>query len=167
MSVYDAIYKILDQVDDDPELAADKIFGGPKKSVIEVLRVGMSTIASKRRRINRRQIKREIEPKYNRSTKGTEFTPTTKKKLAQLGNRLFGPAGWKIGRLLLVNFTKEQLLDEAASERSAAQGHEANADFYEALAEPLKTGQKVSDVWEAGDILALRQKIDSRRNESV
>ena len=163
-TTYETIHKILDKVDDDAELAAEEAYNASKKVVVEVLRIGMATIAGKRRRLNRRQFKRDIVPKYQRTAKGgQEFTASTKKKLASLAQKLFGPEGWKIGRIFLIDFTKEQLLAQVDSERLAAQGHEDNADFYEALAEPMKSGQKVRGVWKADEILALRQRIDSRR----
>ena len=155
------IHEILDKVDDNVELAADKIIGGPKKLLRFVLLIGLITIKAKRRATRRRELRRDIQPQYQkgRTTGSIVFTAQSKKKLFEKTNELFGNDGWKIGQLSLGEFTKESLLETAIMEEQSASGHKKNAEFYRALAEPMKPGQRVSEFWTSAKAAEIKKTI--------
>lgn len=72
---------------------------------------------------------------------------------------LFSKDGWNIGEINIGDFTREDLLEHAAKERKSAKGHIRNAQFYEALAEPMAAGQKVSAYWKPDKALKVREDI--------
>jgi hypothetical protein len=71
---------------------------------------------------------------------------------------LFG--GWMINaHVSLGDATKEDLLTEANNERQSANGHARNVQFYVALAEPMKSGQRVSEYWRDKSVAKIRDRI--------
>lgn len=155
------IHKILDGVDGDIELAADAVYDGPKKILLYVLTVGLDRIKAKRRARRRNELRRSVQPQFcvGKTVGSIELTPKAKERLFKNTRELFGNDGWKIGDISLGDFTKEDLLLQAAVERKSANGHFLNADFYEALAEPLKDGQKVKQFWKAEDANRIKREI--------
>jgi len=165
------VHKILDSVDNDIELAAEKIHGGKKDILLYVISVGLDHIKAKRRANRRRELRREVQPQFRtgKTAGSIELTPKAKERLFNSTKELFGNDGWKIGDISLGDFTKEDLLLQAAAERKSAKGHILNADFYEALAEPMKDGQRVRQYWKPEDAAKIKGKIwkegESRRPE--
>lgn len=151
MSNLEDIHKILDAAEGDLASAASEVLVGSRYVSLYVIRIGLENIQSRRRRQRRRELTQEIQPQYQPARSGitgrVELTPAAKKRIAARARDLFGPDGWNIGGLNLGEFTKEQLIAQAASERRSAKGSLRNAEFYEALAEPLKPGQLVKDHW--------------------
>jgi hypothetical protein len=51
-------------------------------------------------------------------------------------------------------------MDAIENEKRSAQGHERNVEFYSALADPLKPGQRVSEYWRDAKVVAkIKEKI--------
>lgn len=74
-------------------------------------------------------------------------TRTSAAVAAAIGDGIMGDflKRWRVGNRTLADLTGEELVEEAGKERSASDGHLANARFYEALHK--KVGQKkVGDV---------------------
>lgn len=158
------IYKILDGVDGDIELAADAVYDGPKKILLYVLTIGLDRIKAKRRARRRQELRHNVQPQFRpgKTAGSIELTPKAKERLFKNTRELFGNDGWKIGDISLGDFTKEDLLLQAAVERKSAKGHILNADFYEALAEPLKKGQTVKQFWKTEDANRIKSEIWSK-----
>jgi nucleoside diphosphate kinase len=138
-----------------------------------VIAVGLDHLKARKRAVRRRELRRAVRPKFRagRVTGSIELTAQSKKRLLQKTQELFGDDGWKIGAISLGNFTKEALLSEAANERVSAKGHVRTAEFYEALAEPMQSGQLVRDYWRQESAVEVRDKIwknsESRKAELV
>lgn len=143
--------------------AAALVYRGPKMVAMYVLMVGLETIKSKKRRERRRELKREIQPVLvkGRVTGSVRpvFTPAAKARLLRATQELFGDDGWMIGDLNLGDFTKEQLVAQAVKERESAKGSIRNANFYEALAEPLQPGQLARDYWKSETAHKIKERI--------
>lgn len=161
MTMKEAVYKLLDKVDGDLDLATAMVYEGPKKMALYVLWIGLNTIKAQRRSITRRDIKKAIKPELKPGKKiGTViFTEKTKEKIFASTRDLFGDNGWKIGNISLGNYTKEDLLAQAVTEERSARGMMFNADFYRALAEPMETGQLVRDYWKPEDLSKIKDDI--------
>jgi hypothetical protein len=155
---------IIDAADGDLDVAAMRIFEGPKATAIYVIRVGLEHMKSRHRAGRRRELRREVRPKFQAGkTHGSiELTPQSRKRLFGMTQELFGEDGWKIGEISLGNMTKESLLDQAGRERQSAHGHVRNAQFYEALAEPLRSGQCVHEYWNPETATKLKKAIWDR-----
>lgn len=155
------IYKILDKVDGDIELATQIVFDGPKKLAKYVIWIGLDTIKAKRRAVRRRELKRDIQLEFNISKKfgGVDLTAAAKKRILEHTKDLFGPNGWMIGDLNLGDITKEGLLLQAHNEEQSSRGHILNVQFYRALADPLKEGQQVRDFWKSEEAAHLKAEI--------
>ncbi len=161
MSELNKIHKILDRVDGDIKLAAEIIYSGTKSLALYVIAIGLDHLKAKKRAARRRQLRRAVQPRYRagKTTGSLELTTQSKKRLFRMTEDLFGDDGWKIGNISLGNFTKEELLAEAAAERSSAKGHIQTAEFYEALAAPLKSGQSVGSHWNPKAAKEIRERI--------
>lgn len=151
MSYRDDVLKTIESVGGDLANAAEAIYSGPKKIALYVIRLGLEKIKSGKRRERRRELRTEVKPQFTagRTTGSIVLTKASKARLLKSTRELFGDDGWKIGDLNLGEFTKEQLIIQAASERASAKGSIRNAQFYEALAEPLQPGQKAKDYWKS------------------
>ena len=123
--------------------------------------MGLDTIKANHRRDRRREFKQAIKPQFKPGpvTGSVVFTKKTKERLAHHANELFGDKGWAIGGVWLRDMTREQLLDRAQVERKSAKGSLQNAQFYEALAQPLSPGQPVYTYWQAATAAGLRDQI--------
>ena|SRR5271166_5888394 len=150
MSYRDEVLKVLSQHENIAD-AAEEIYGGPKVIAIYAIQIGLERLKAKKRRERRRELKTEIRPQFTagKTTGSIVLTKASKERLLKQTQQLFGDDGWKIGDLNLGEFTKEQLFAQATAERSAAKGSIRNAQFYEALAEPLQPGQKARDYWKS------------------
>jgi len=157
----DEVLRILREVDNNTLEAAERIFVGPQKICIYVLQCGLETFKAQHRRKRRQELRTEIQPQFKagRVTGSVELTKAAKERLIRHTKDLFGDDGWMIGEINLGNFTKEQLLAQAVSERNSAKGSIRNAQFYESLADPLQAGQMVKEYWKSGDARKLRKEI--------
>jgi hypothetical protein len=160
MTMQEEIHKILDRVDGDLNLATQIVYNGPKKLALYVIWIGLDYIKGKRRAIRRRELKRDIQLEFKPGKLGSfTLTAVSKKRIFEHTKDLFGANGWMIGDLNLGDFTKEALLTQAENEERSAKGHIFNAQLYRALADPLKEGQRVRDVWKSEDVAALKSSI--------
>jgi hypothetical protein len=161
MTNQEAAQAAIDEAGGDVSVAALAVYNGPKTLALYVLAVGLEHLKARKRATNRREIRREIKPEFKRGkTYGSvEFTPRSKKLLFESTQRLFGKDGWNIGDLNLGGFTREGLLELAARERASAKGHIRNAQFYEALADPMKPGQLVKEYWKPEKANEIKNKI--------
>lgn len=88
------------------------------------------------------------------------FTKQSKQRILDESKRIFSDEwGWIINGLNISLTTKEGLLAAAESERRSARGHEYNAKFYIALAEPLRSGQRTFEHWTKEQAVALKNQI--------
>ena len=150
MSIRDEVLKVIDEADDVAS-AAVTIYNGPETISMYVIHIGLETIKAQKRRSRRRELRTEVSPQYvrGRTTGSVVLSKESKKRLLRHTQELFGDEGWMIGELNLGSMTKEGLLSQAASERASAHGSLRNAQFYEALAEPLQPGQMAKDYWKS------------------
>jgi hypothetical protein len=157
----DQALEILENLKGNTSKFALEAYDRPKNFVLYLLQLAGETLKSKQRRTRRREIRAEIKPQFVRGkvTGSYVLTKQSKERIFRNTQELFGANGWKIGNLQLGAWTKERLIDEAARERSSAKGHIQNACFYEALAEPLKSGQRVDAYWSQEDGTKLKQSI--------
>lgn len=170
MMIPQPVQMILDSVDGDTSLAAEKVYEGSRQTALYVITVGLEQMKARHRAGRRRELRREVKPRFKsgKTTGSIELTPQCKKRLFVMTNELFGDDGWKIGEISLGNFTKETLLDQASKERQSASGHVRNAQFYEALAAPLQPGQLVREFWQPETATKLKQEIwDRTRNQKA
>ncbi len=163
MSYHDEAWQAIKDANNDLTEAAAVIFAGPRKLALYVLLIGLQSIARKKRAARRSELRAEVKPEFKRSSSGVTgsvvLTERAKKRLFEHTQKLFGDDGWNIGNLNLGDMTREGLLVQADVERKSAVGSIRNADFYEALAEPLKPGQSVRDYWTPKKAGAVRDKI--------
>lgn len=162
MLMPEPIQLILDRVGGDIDLAAEEIYSGSKPLAIYLIILGLNKLRSRQRQQRRTELRREIRPQYVRgsATGSIQFSRKTKIRLFKQAEELLGENGWNLGEVgFLVNLTKEALLDQAWRERQSAKGHLRNAQWYEALAEPLQPGQIVRDYWNAEAAIKLKQDI--------
>ena len=134
--------KLLGILEEENNLAAAAqfIYDSRKSLAVYVITVGLDTIkAELPQGSSPRQFKQAIKPQFKPGpvTGSVVFTKKTKERLAHHANELFGDKGWAIGGVWLRDMTKEQLLDRAQVECKSAKGSLQNAQFYEALAQPL------------------------------
>src|SRR6476659_4535909 len=110
MSYQEDVFKILDRVDNDINLAVEETLSAGRKIIAYVLWIGLDSIKAKRRALRRRELKREFDPEYVMGKNGRNFSLATKKKLLKITKVLFGEDGWQIGDINVGDFTKENLL---------------------------------------------------------
>lgn len=160
-SYREEVLEVLDSVEGDLQAATELIYDGPGKVARYVIQLGLESVQAKRRRMRRREFKAEIKPQFTpgRTTGRVVLTKASKERLLRNTQELFGDDGWMIGNLNLGEFSKEQLLAQASAERASAKGSIRNAQFYEALAEPLQPGQLVRDYWQSKDARGVKDKI--------
>ena len=162
MSFKERVYEILDEVKNDFEKAAGKVYNEPKDVVLYVLQIGVEHLAARRRATNRRNLRSAVvNPKFVTKHKGAaSYVKLSKKSeinLLKATQTLFDD--WKIdAHISLGNATREELLEKASAERASAKGHLRNAEFYERLAEPMQPGQRVRDYWTSPKTVELIRK---------
>lgn len=160
MSLKDQLAKILAGQPDNQK-AAEQIYAGSKPLAIYCIGLGVERSRAVERRSTRRELKREIKPRFQRGkvTGSAVFTPATKKRVVELSARVF--TEWKIdAHITLGNATREELLAKAANERASSKGHIRNAMFYEAIAEPMQPGQRAMDFWKSKeDVVKIKDRI--------
>ena len=147
MSLLDDVHEIIDASRTTAD-AASKIYRGPKALALYVIETGLEHIRARRRATKRREFKVVIQPEFRpgRTTGSFVLTPRAKARLVDHARELF--VGWEINATIRMGeATKEELLFEAKKLRASAKGNIRTAQFYEALAEPLKAGQRVRDYW--------------------
>ena len=153
--------EILESAGDIP--AASKLIYPNRALALFVLEYGLGVLKSRSRRQRRRELTAVVQPQFMRKPGGITgqvvLTPAAKKRLTENTRDLFGADGWMIGDLNLGSFTKEQLLAQASNERASAKGSLRNAQFYEALADPLQPGQRARDYWKPGDAQKIKRTI--------
>jgi hypothetical protein len=168
MSNRDYVLKILEEVDGDISEAATVIYKGPKQIAFYVITLGLEWMKSKQRRERRRELRTEVKPQFTPGpvTGSYVLTKSAKKRILRHTQELFGDNGWKIGDLNLGEFTKEQLLAQASAERASAKGSIRNAQFYEALAQPLQPGQMAKDYWKSETAHKIKSGIWNQTEDS-
>ena len=162
MTTYrDELIYALKETDNEIVAASESILRGPPKIALYAIQLGLEAVKTKQRRRRRQELRTAVQPQFKRGiTRGSfAFTAPAKKRFFSLTQELFGEDGWMIGDLNLGDLTKEQLIAQAVSERRSAEGSIRNAQFYEALAEPLKPGQLARDYWKAGAARRVRDKL--------
>lgn len=161
MSYRDDVIKTLTDADNNIGNAAAVIYDGPKKIALYVIQLGLETLKAKKRRQRRRELRAELRPQFTagRTTGSIVLSKASKERLVKQTKELFGDDGWQIGDLNLGDFTKEQLLAQAVAERSSAKGSIRNAQFYEALAEPLQPGQTARTYWKSETAHKIKSEI--------
>jgi hypothetical protein len=141
--------------------ATNMIFDGPKDRAKYAISIGIETITAKERARNRRELRSVVQPRFKqgKTIGSVVLTDNAKKRLVEHAQDLF--TGWMINATVsLGNATKEDLLDAINNEQLSARGHLRNVEFYSALAEPLKPGQRVSDYWRNSKTVAkIRDQI--------
>lgn len=158
MSIREEAIEIINRNENTAD-AAEEILNGSRSVILYVLAIGIEAIKSKMRRHTRQSLKREIVPEYvaGRTFGSIKLSQKTIKRMEKVGDRLW--LDWKVGLWSLGEMTKEQLLAQVESEKKSAHGSLQNAEFYRALAEPLRAGQSVKDFWSPVDAGALKEKI--------
>lgn len=155
--------RALATVDSKPSLrdAAETILMGPRDLAIYTIIIGLEHLKAVARRERRRSLRREIRPEFRagRTTGSVVFTDRAKKRIVEHSQKLFD--AWQINATIsLGNATREELLRMARAERSSAKGHIRTAMFYEALAQPMKPGQRMRDYWETkSDVVKVKNRI--------
>jgi nucleoside diphosphate kinase len=141
--------------------AAAEIYAGSKALAIYAIELALNHLKARTRATRRREIRRVVQPQFKpgRVTGSFVLTDAAKRRLVKETQTLFSKDGWNIGEINIGDFTREDLLEHAAKERKSAKGHIRNAQFYEALAEPMAAGQKVSAYWKPDKALKVREDI--------
>ncbi len=77
------VHKILDSVDNNIELATEKVHSGKKDILLYVISVGLDHIKAKRRANRRRELRREVQPQFRtgKTAGSIELTPKAKERL--------------------------------------------------------------------------------------
>lgn len=168
MEEREEIHVVLDSVDQNTDAAANIILKRERHQhlIRWLVETALIHLKAQARAQRRRQLRREIEPGYQVMLNGgkrLELTESAKQRLKAATKKLFGRDGWQIGDVNIGDFTKESLIEEAERERRLAKGHTRNAEFYEALAAPMKAGQFVRDYWTPERVADLR---NSRKEKS-
>lgn len=159
-SLREKVLSILENTEDVNEAALYIYKQAGRDIALYVLVTGLERIKAVKRRNTRRSFKRDINPRYRkgRVTGSIIFTDKTKQRIVEQSQRLFDE--WHIdARITLGNATKEELLEKAAAERSSAHGHIRTALFYEAIAAPLKAGQRAHEYWSRERAVAVKREI--------
>lgn len=161
MSYKDEVLKVLDDAGNVVADAAAEILSGPKKIALYVIQIGLETIKSKRRRDRRRELRSEVRPQFKAGpvTGSIVLTKQAKERVIKNTRELFGADGWMIGDINIGAMTKEQLLAQAHSELASAKGSIRNAQFYEALADPLQPGQRADSYWKPETATKIKRGI--------
>lgn len=160
MSHRDKVLEILESTKDVREASEYIYKRAPRELALYVITVGIDRLKAVKRRSVRRELKREVAPQFQkgRVTGSVVFTPKTKQRIVEHAQRLF--VDWQIdANITLGNATKEELLAKAQAERSSAHGHIRTAMFYEAIAEPLKSGQRAHEYWSKERAVEVKRKI--------
>lgn len=155
----DKALEVLETFSNNSQKAAEEVLtNGPDSLTLYVLRWGFDTLKSSQRRNKRREIKSEIQPKYvpGNTTGKVVLSKETQERLKKRSEWL---SEWMIGSVSLGDFTKAMLLAQSESEKNSARGSLQNSKFYEALAEPLRTGQLVREHWRPDDASKIRRAI--------
>lgn len=135
--------KVLDVLDRTrSRQAAARAIYKDRPLALYAIEIGLMRIASDRRKIQHRNIKRAIlEPEEARSD---GFIPRvlSRKTIERMTKRHLNQVlAWRIGSLDIFHATKADMLSEAAKERVGAKGKILNALIYEALAKPMNDTQ--------------------------
>src|SRR6266567_475040 len=160
MSLRDDVLEIASENNNDLPTTATAIYR-IRTLAMYVILIGLQTLMRKKRATRRRELRTEIKPQFKpgKVTGSVVLTEPAKKRLLAVTQRLFGDDGWMIGDLNLGHMTKEGLEAQAQNERMSASGSLRNAEFYEALAVPLQSGQMVQEYWKPETAGKLRARI--------
>lgn len=166
------VHAILDSVDQNTDKATSIILARScyRHLIKWLVETALIHIKAQTRAQRRRQLRREIEPGYQVMFNGgrrLELTESAKERLKAATKKLFGRDGWQIGDVNIGDFTKEALIEEAERERRLARGHTRNAEFYEALAAPMKPGQYVREYWTPERVVNLRNSRKGKNEQFV
>jgi hypothetical protein len=144
---------------DKPIDAAKALFSAPRALAVYVMTVGVERLRATDRRLKRRDLKAEIQPKYvpGRVTGSIVFSPGTKRKIESLEKRM--ATEWQIGKFLLFDMTREQVVAHIEQLKAAAKGTLFDVKFYSAIVEPMKPGQVVSEAWTPAAAAKLKSRI--------
>jgi hypothetical protein len=159
MSLKDKATALIGDYDNSRD-AAVAIYEGPRDLALYVLQVGVEKLGALRRRAVRTELRQELQPHYvkGKTTGSIVLSPKSKRKVIEMSERLF--TEWQIdATITLGNATREELLSKAQAERASSKGHIRTAMFYEAIAEPLKPGQRVMEYWRQDAALKVKRQI--------
>lgn len=138
------------------------IYTGDKDLALYLINLGCDNIERGARATKRRELRRLVQPDFTRHPSGIKsrmiMTKKTQQNVIDNAKKLFGE--WMINASISMGeATKEDLLVQAQRERASANGHTRNAQFYEALADPMKPGQTVAEFWTPKNAQKLKEKI--------
>lgn len=161
MSIKEDVYEVLDEHDNIVE-ASTAIYKGSKAVCLYVIQLGLEHVTSRRRAIKRRELRAVIKPEFIAAPSGVTgrviLTKRAQTRIVENARELF--AGWMINATISLGAaTREDLLVQAENERSSAKGHIRNAELYEALADPLKPGQRADAYWTPKAVQKVKDKI--------
>jgi hypothetical protein len=162
MSYREEALRVLKESDGNIIDASHEIYGGPESIALYVIQIGLEKLKSQVRRDNRREIKREIQPEFVKGKVTGSVVPSKafQKRIIKNTQRLFSnEEGWMIGDINIGMMTREQLFAQAVAERKSAKGCLQNAQFYEALAEPLQPGQRADAYWKPETATKIKRDI--------
>jgi hypothetical protein len=159
MSYRDDALKIINAFDVAANAAEEILRLGNRRLTLYLVTIAVEWLKSKERREKRRNIKAEIRPQFvpGKTTGSVRLSKGTVKRLAEAGKRWLDE--YIIGTLSLGDWSKEELLAQAANERKSAHGSLRNYKFYTALADPMKDGQLVRDYWQSDAMQSLYQRV--------
>lgn len=158
----EAILSAVAENDSDFKATANAIYR-IKDLAIYAMVIGIENIVARERAEKRRELRAVVQPEFvkpaGKSYGSVVLTERSKQRMVEHAHDLFND--WKINATVtLGNATREELLHQAQAETLSAHGHSRNAAFYQALAEPLKPGQRVIDFWrDTKRVTKLRDKI--------
>lgn len=156
-SYKERVWKLIGESRDYVAIAA-KIYGGEKALALYVMQVGVETLAAKRRRSDRQELRSTVvKDDFVKRPGGPAYSvKPSRRSMDRLGKVVADFFHrWKIGALDLGDATREDLLAEANKERASSKGHLRNAVFYEKLAEPMEPGQRTRDYWKSAEAVKL------------
>lgn len=165
MSSIEKVNDMLTKIGNDYDKLADRAWkSGDQDLIMYLMKIGFAKISANMRRKSRQMIKENVIRKEFLSE---DDIPKIKIKLTNdfrskhiqrtISNIM---SDWKIGGVELGKCTKEKLLKQAQSERSAGRGHIENAILYERLAAPMNNKETVSSYWkDSRAIVLIRDEI--------
>lgn len=142
------VLDMLDSFDGDEEKLFKALLTAPLRPLLfYVFRTGLLRLKGKNRQKIRDQLKPAVMPGGNPA-------------LVSLSRRSRWFQDYVIGTMAMADMTKDDLMEQAFKERRAANGHLADAIFYEQVAAPMAAGKTVKQHWPKPEALwTLREKV--------
>lgn len=167
MSMRNEAIKFIKDAESPAEAAKSLLRDGPRSLVLYVLAIGINKLLAQDRHNTRQELKREIQPQFVQgpTTGSVRLSKATVARQIKIADRLFNE--YKIGILSIANMTREELIEQAKKELSAARGSIVNYKLYNAWAEPMQPGQRVRDYWRPAEFENVRTRILAETREFV